>query len=96
MFYEHKNVKHFIDSDWTDVSIRTFVTLKPNASSEGANAKIKNIIVDHSGGKAKTTEFLYPVSRLHLYSDFENGRPVGNCPDNDQFSIHQGSDGEPC
>ncbi len=77
MSYEHKSMKGYIDSDWTDVSIRTFVTLKPNTSLLAANAKIKNVIVQHSGKRAKTTEFLYPVSRLRLYSDFKNGKPAG-------------------
>lgn len=77
MSYEYKSLKHYIDSDWTDVSIRTFVTLKPNTSLNAANEKIKNVIVNHSGNRAKTTEFLYPVSQLHLYSNFENGKPAG-------------------
>ena len=77
MSYEHKSMKGYIDSDWTDVSIRTFVMLKPHTSFDAANAKIKNVIVQHSGNRAKTTEFLYPVSRLRLYSDFKNGKPVG-------------------
>ena len=75
--YEYNNYKWHIDSDWTDISIPTFVLLKPNTSFEAANAKIKNVIVDHSGGRAKTTEFLYPVSKLRLYSNFENGEAVG-------------------
>ncbi len=77
MSYERRNMKHYIDSNWRDFSIRTFVTLKPNSSFNTANNKIKNEIVNHSGNKSKTTEFLYPVSRLRLYSDFENGKPVG-------------------
>jgi putative ABC transport system permease protein len=77
MSYEHKSMKGYIDSDWTDVSIRTFVMLKPHTSFNAANAKIKNVIVQHSGNRAKTTEFLYPVSRLRLYSHFKNGKPVG-------------------
>jgi ABC-type antimicrobial peptide transport system permease subunit len=75
--YELKSLKHYIDSDWTDVSIRTFVTLKPNTSLQSANAKIKDVVINHSGHRAKSTEFLYPVSQLRLYSNFENGSPVG-------------------
>ena len=77
MSYEHKSMKGYIDSDWTDVSIRTFVMLKPNTSFNAANAKIKNVIIQHSGNRAKTTAFLYPVSKLRLYSDFKNGKSVG-------------------
>jgi ABC-type antimicrobial peptide transport system permease subunit len=75
--YADKGTMGDIDSDWTDISIRTFVMLKPNTSVDAANSKIKNVIVQHSGRRAKTTEFLYPVNRLHLYSDFENGVAVG-------------------
>jgi putative ABC transport system permease protein len=75
--YEYQNSKGYIDSDWTDISISTFVMLKPNTSFYAANSKIKNVILQHSGGRAKTTEFLYPVSQLRLYSDFENGVAVG-------------------
>jgi len=75
--YEFKNVNHYIDSDWTDISIRTFAMLKPNTSLQTANDKIKNVIVRHSGGRARTTEFLYPVSKLWLYSNFSNGKAVG-------------------
>ncbi|HEY1871115.1 MAG TPA: ABC transporter permease [Chitinophagaceae bacterium] len=75
--YANKSTRGDIDSDWTDVSIRTFVSLKPNTSLNAANENIKNVIVKHSGGRAKTTEFLYPVSKLRLYSNFENGVAVG-------------------
>jgi putative ABC transport system permease protein len=77
MSYEHKSMKGYIDSDWTDVSIRTFVSLKPNTSFNSADKKIKDIIIKHSGGRAKTTQFLYPLSQLRLYSNFENGVAVG-------------------
>ncbi|HSZ85588.1 MAG TPA: ABC transporter permease [Puia sp.] len=77
MSYVHKTMKGYIDNDWTDVAIRTYVKLKPNTTFAAANEKIKNVIVQHSGGRAKTTEFLYPISKMHLYSNFENGVPVG-------------------
>ncbi|MGH2646346.1 MAG: ABC transporter permease [Ginsengibacter sp.] len=75
--YEYNNSKGYVDSDWTDISIATFVMLKPNTAFDAANNKIKSVVVQHSGGRAKTTEFLYPVSKLRLYSDFENGVAVG-------------------
>lgn len=75
--YAYNEMKHYIDSDWTDVNYRTFVTLRPNSSLIAANSHIKEVVVNHSGHKAKNTEFLYPVSRIHLYSNFENGKPVG-------------------
>jgi putative ABC transport system permease protein len=77
MSYAFLESKHYIDSDWTDVSIRTFATLKPNTSLEEANSKIKNITIKNSGRRSEVTEFLYPVSQLRLFSKFENGNPVG-------------------
>jgi putative ABC transport system permease protein len=77
MSYDHKTMKGYIDSDWTDVSIRTYVMLKPNTSLNAADGKIKNVIVEHSGGRAKTEQFLYPLNKLRLYSNFKNGMAVG-------------------
>jgi hypothetical protein len=66
-----------IDRDWTDIGVSTYVLLKPNALPEAVNKKIRNIIPLHSGGHAKTEEFLYPFSRVNLYSQFENGKAAG-------------------
>lgn len=77
MSYNFLESKHYLDSDWTDVSIRTFATLKPQVSLEETNAHIKNITVKNSAKRSEVTQFLYPVSQLRLYSKFENGKPVG-------------------
>ncbi len=69
--------KKYLDSDWTDVSIRTFVLLKPNTRLADVNSKIKNIVIKYSGGRSKDESFLYPVSQLRLYSKFTDGKPVG-------------------
>ena len=69
--------KGWIDADWTDVSIRTFVLLKPNATATEVTEKIKDIVKKYSRGLSKSTVFLYPVNQLRLYSKFENGKPVG-------------------
>ena len=69
--------KDYIDADWTDVSIRTFVLLKPNTRLAEVNSKIKNIVIKYSGGRSKDESFLYPVSQLRLYSKFVDGKPSG-------------------
>lgn len=74
---ELKRVNGFFDTDWGNVSIRTFLLLKPQASLAATNNKIKNTIVKYSGGQAQTTISLYPVNNLRLYSDFRNGKAVG-------------------
>ena len=75
--YAYNEMMHYVDSDWTDVNVRTFATLRPNTSVDAADRDIKEVVVNHSGHRAKNTEFFYPVSRLRLYSNFENGKPVG-------------------
>ncbi|HMH34773.1 MAG TPA: ABC transporter permease [Puia sp.] len=77
MSYERNTQKGWIDTDWTDFSIRTFVLLKPNVSRAAATEKVKDVIFKYSGGRAKTNIFLYPVSQLRLYSDFVDGKPAG-------------------
>jgi putative ABC transport system permease protein len=77
MSYEHRSMKGYIDSDWTDISIRTYALLKPNASFAAANGKIKDVVINRSGKRSKTTQFLYPVSKVRLYSNFENGKVTG-------------------
>jgi ABC-type antimicrobial peptide transport system permease subunit len=53
------------------------VQLKPNAGFPEINEKIKNITRKHSNGEEEHEVFLYPVSELHLYSKFENGKVAG-------------------
>ena len=69
--------KGYFDTDWTDISIRTFALLKADANLTSVNKKIKDIQVRYSGNRAKTNSFLYPVRDLRLYSDFKNGQAVG-------------------
>ncbi len=65
------------DTDWGNNTIRTYVQLKPNAGLPEVNEKIKNITRKHSNGEEEYEVFLYPVSQLHLYSKFENGKVAG-------------------
>jgi ABC-type antimicrobial peptide transport system permease subunit len=69
--------QEMIDSDWTDIGIPTFVLLRPNTNVEALNDKLAALIPTRSGGRAKTAEFLYPVSRLALHGQFVNGRETG-------------------
>jgi ABC-type antimicrobial peptide transport system, permease component len=65
------------DSNWDNNSTQNYVLLKENASLSAFNSKIKNITIDHLNGKEQIEVFLYPLSKLHLYSKFENGVVVG-------------------
>ena len=68
------------NSYWENNSVRTFYTLKPNVSPGSFDAKIKNLIVDHTK-QAQTPSndmlFGHPASEWHLYSQFENGKVSG-------------------
>lgn len=65
------------DSSWGNNSTHNYVLLKPNTDITAFNKKIANVIIKHGEGGTTTQEFLYPVSKLHLYSNFENGIPAG-------------------
>lgn len=75
--YIGKTLANEVDKEWGNFSISTFVLLKPGSSPEKLSAKIKDIVSEHTSGTQKTQEFLYPVSQLWLYNQFENGKPVG-------------------
>lgn len=65
------------DNNWGSNSVQTYVQLKPNTSEALANVKIKDITRKHSNGLEDEEVFLHPISKWHLYSDFENGKISG-------------------
>ena len=65
------------DSNWDNNSTQTYVQLNPNATEAGVDARIKNITIKHLDGKEKIEVFLHPITKWHLYSQFENGKVVG-------------------
>ena len=65
------------NNNWVSNNIFTAVLLKPNASPEGFNAKIRNYTRAKSGRNNLWLHFAYPISKWHLYSEFDNGVPVG-------------------
>jgi putative ABC transport system permease protein len=69
--------RHEDDSTWNSNSTRNYILLKPHTAITAFNAKIKNIIIKHASPGSSTESFLYPVSRLRLFSSFENGQPSG-------------------
>ena len=75
--WSYMSTIHQDDSSWDDNSTHNYVLLKPSASIASLNSKIKNIYIKNAGPGTTTQSFLYPVSRLHLHSNFENGIPTG-------------------
>jgi ABC-type antimicrobial peptide transport system permease subunit len=68
----------FNDNSWNSQSYYTYVQLQPTADINQVNEKIKLIVQKHVADKQNNTEvFLYPFSKMHLYSRFENGKAAG-------------------
>jgi len=65
------------DNGWGNNSVYTYVLLKPGASQAAFDRQIRNITIDHSGGRETTEVFTQPMSRYHLYATSENGVLVG-------------------
>ena len=68
------------DDNWGNTSTLTYVLLKPGAALASIEPKIKGIQQKYYD-KGKETDwqlFLYPISRWHLFSNFENGYESNN------------------
>ncbi|MBS1656027.1 MAG: ABC transporter permease, partial [Bacteroidetes bacterium] len=68
--------------DWNNDSWQrnitpTFIQLKPNVNAAAFSDKIKNVTRNQTGRNNLWTHFIYPLSKWHLYSNFENGKPAG-------------------
>lgn len=64
-------------NNWNNYSLRTYITLRKNADVHFFNEKIKPLVRENASYLEWTSIFLYPISKTHLYSRFENGIPVG-------------------
>src|SRR5262249_55874732 len=68
--------ENYYGNDWGTYTYYTYVQLQPGVSGEKFNEKIKGTITKYAP-QLGTRVFLYPVSKSHLYSRFENGKPAG-------------------
>jgi len=59
---------------WLSNNTSTFVLLKPNTNVAAFNEKFKDITKHVTGHNDVWTQFLFPLSKWHLYADFENGK----------------------
>jgi len=62
-------------NDWNSNSWLIYVQLRPNADLSSVSEKIKYIKSVHGFDK-NAGIFILPMSKWHLFSTFENGRPV--------------------
>lgn len=69
-------------NNWGNDSYSIYVQLAETADINSVSAKIKNAdIIDNSDKKkanARQGLFLFPMSRWHLFSDFQDGKSVGS------------------
>jgi hypothetical protein len=61
---------------WGNYSFHTYVALRPDASRQRVEAKLKNFLGRQNKG-VKDELFLHPLTEIYLHSRFENGRPAG-------------------
>ncbi|MFT3701675.1 MAG: ABC transporter permease [Agriterribacter sp.] len=64
------------DVDWSSYGPFTYVELDKHANLSAVNAQLKDFI-QHKVANQKNATFLYPLSQLHLYNEFANGKPTG-------------------
>jgi putative ABC transport system permease protein len=63
-------------TNWGNHSFYTLMTLAQNPDINQFNQKLKGLVQNHLA-TAKEDVFLFPLTRLHLYGDFTNGRSTG-------------------
>lgn len=66
------------ETNWGNNSFLLLVQIAPNSSFEKVSAKIESIKARHAKEEARFNPkaFLHPMSKWHLYSEWENGFPV--------------------
>lgn len=63
-------------NEWINSSWNVFIQAMPNADTARLNKDITRIKRSH-GNDGISSYFVFPMSRWHLYSDFENGKNTG-------------------
>ena len=65
------------NESWLSNNTPVYVILSQNTNLQAFNAKIKDLSRINAGRNDIWTHFLFPLRQWHLYSNFENGKPVG-------------------
>jgi putative ABC transport system permease protein len=79
-FASHPNWVGTDAVNWRSRSYQTFIALAPGASFEQVDARMKSIIPKYSPADYAATKdelFTQPMSRWHLYGNFEHGKEAG-------------------
>jgi putative ABC transport system permease protein len=70
----------FRKDNWEQDGFQTYVQIADNADMDKVSHEIRNLKlnrIDKEKAKANPQVFLLPMTKFHLYSDFDNGVPVG-------------------
>jgi len=62
---------------WGVFAFFTFVELKPGVEKGVVDQKIEQLVGDHDSEESPHHLFLEPITNMHLYDDYVNGRPSG-------------------
>jgi putative ABC transport system permease protein len=64
--------------DWSNHSVFTFVKLKNGVSETSFSTKAADVLASTHTENNNVNIFLFPLTKLRLYWDFENGAPTGS------------------
>jgi putative ABC transport system permease protein len=65
------------DTHWQNNSVGTYVKLREGEDADQFNTIVKDVAKKHSDKETSREIFIYPLSKMRLYSRFENGVPAG-------------------
>jgi ABC-type antimicrobial peptide transport system permease subunit len=65
------------DNNWGNNSTRTYVLLKEHTTLASVSPKVKGMKMRYDSSEKHWENFLYPISRWHLYSSFKGGVEEG-------------------
>lgn len=65
------------ETRWGINSVYTYVKLKQGTNADELNEQVKGIVKKHYTDGGDREVFLYPITKMRLYSKFENGGPSG-------------------
>lgn len=68
-------------TNWGNYSFQVFVELNNPAQESAVHASVRNMLQEHGEVETKPEFFLYPLTRWHLFGDFENGVEAGGMND---------------
>src|SRR5579863_1039235 len=65
------------NDNWVSNNTYTWLLLKPHTDPTAFNAKIRDFTRTNTGQYNLWVHFVYPLSKWHLYSSFDDGVPAG-------------------